>query len=316
MKAFAVSKATMLHSGVLAVLFALHFVLPDYHHVNLARVMVLACFAMGYNIAFGYTGLLSLGHAMFFAAGMYAAGLAAQFAEIPGALGIVAGIAAGIVLALTAGAIALRTAGVSFMIVTLMFSQAVYLIVFYFGDYTRGDEGFVVPEAMRVFFGLALNDPTVRYMTAFVLFAVCLIGAQAVARSAFGRVLVAIRENEERATMLGYDVYRYKLMALVLSAAIAAAAGAVYGLLFGYVGATFASIQYSIFPLLWTLMGGAGVVLGPFLGTLAMFYLVDITSGFTTAYLLVVGLVLIGLVLFFPKGVLGTLREKAAPWLP
>jgi branched-chain amino acid transport system permease protein len=309
-------RATALHVGVLVVLLALHFVLPDYHHISIARIMVLACFAMGYNIAFGYSGLLSLGHAMFFAAGLYGAGLAAQFLDVPATGGLLIGILGALALVITFGAVALRTTGVSFMIVTLMFAQAVFLIIYYFGEFTRGDEGFIVPDAMRAAFGYALNEPTARYLVAFGLFAVCLIISLAIARSGLGRVLVAIRENEDRARMLGYDIYRMKLLALLISGGMAGAAGAVYAMLFGYVGATFASIEYSILPLLWVLVGGAGTVLGPFVGTLAMFYLIDITSGLTTAYLLVVGLALIGLVLFFPKGILGTIRERWASWLP
>jgi branched-chain amino acid transport system permease protein len=116
--------------------------------------------------------------------------------------------------------------------------------------------------------------------------------------------------------MLGYDSFRYKLFALTLSGVIAAAAGAVYALLFAYVGATFASIQYSIFPLLWTLLGGAGTVIGPFLGTLAMTLLIDRISEYTSAYLLVVGVLLVLLVLFFPRGVLGSIRDRWLAWLP
>ena len=132
-----------LYGGLVLVLALLGFVLPDYHHGNLSRIMVLACFAMGYNIAFGYTGLLSLGHAMFFAAGLYGAGLSVQALGWSAELGLVVGLVAAAALALAVGLLALRTTGVSFMIVTLMFSQAGYLAVLYFGDYTRGDEGFV-----------------------------------------------------------------------------------------------------------------------------------------------------------------------------
>jgi len=310
------NKAAALHLGVIAVLFALHFILPAYHHGNLARVMVLASFAMAYNISFGYTGLLSLGHAMFFAAGLYAAGLMAQFAGAGAGGGLILGVIAGLLLAVAVGCLALRTTGVSFMIVTLMFAQAVFLAVFYFGAYTRGDEGFIIPTALRTLFGFSLVEPGTRYFAALVLFALCMAVSYGVARSSLGRVLAAIRENEERARMLGYNVFLYKLAALAISGAMAGAAGAAYGLLFGYVGSTFASIQYSIFPLLWVLMGGAATVLGPFVGVLLMFYLVDISSAYTSANMLIVGLTLIGLVLFFPKGILGTLRERVAPWLP
>ena len=310
------SRALALHLGVIAVLAALQFLLPAYHHINLARIMVLASFAMAYNLTFGYTGLLSLGHAMFFGAGLYAAGLAAQHWGITAPGGLLLGVVAGAAMAAAVGALALRTTGVSFMIVTLMFAQAGFLTILLFGEITRGDEGFVIDGAMRSVAGLSLTDPPTRYYAALALFSVLMLASLALARSAFGRVLAAIRENEERARMLGYDVFRAKLLALAISGAMAGAAGAAYGLLFGYVGATFASIQYSILPLLYVLMGGAATVLGPFLGTLLMFYLVDISSGFTTAHMMIVGFALIGLILFFPKGILGTLREKVIPWLP
>ena len=96
----------------------------------------------------------------------------------------------------------------------------------------------------------------------------------------------------------------------------AGAAGAAYGLLFGYVGASLASTQYSILPLLWVLLGGAGTVLGPLVGALSMFYLIDYSSAFTTASLLVVGVALVLLVLFAPRGILGTIRERWLKWLP
>jgi branched-chain amino acid transport system permease protein len=161
-----------------------------------------------------------------------------------------------------------------------------------------------------------MTDPATRYFAALALFAAVLAVVLYVVRSPRGRVLVAIRENEERVRMLGYDVFAVKLAAVVLSGALCAAAGAAYAVLFGYVGATFATIQYSILPLLWVLLGGAATVLGPLVGTLFMYYVVDITSNYTTAYLLFVGVALILLVLYFPKGVLGTVRERWLPWLP
>ena len=161
-----------------------------------------------------------------------------------------------------------------------------------------------------------LTSPMVRYNIAFGLLAVCVLICLALVRSPTGRVLVAIRENEERAGMLGYDTFRTKLFALIISGTMSAAAGAAYALLFAYVGATFASIQYSILPLLWVLLGGIGTVLGPVVGTLLMFYLVDFASGYTSAYMLVVGVALLILVVWFPKGLLGTLRERVIAWLP
>ncbi len=313
-------KAIALHAAVIALLFALNFVLPEYHHGVLARVMVLAVFAMGYNLLFGYVGLLSLGHAMFFAAGLYGAGLTVYHLGWGMPAGFAAGLFSGAALSLVIGLLALRTTGVGFMIVTMMFAQVFYLLVLYFGAWTRGDEGLVLQQSVRSMtlgdFHLDLTNPATRYMAALVLFSVVLIVTVLIVRSGHGRVLVAIRENEERTKMLGYDTFANKLAAVVASGVICAAAGAAYVLLFGYVGSTLASVQYSILPLLWVLLGGAATTLGPLVGTLFMYYVVDIASGYTSAYMLIVGVALILLVLFFPKGILGTVRDRWARWLP
>ncbi|MET3519965.1 branched-chain amino acid ABC transporter permease [Mesorhizobium abyssinicae] len=314
------AKAYSLHLGVIALLFALSFVLPDYHHGLIARIMVLAVFAMGYNLLFGYVGLLSLGHAMFFAAGLYGAGLSVYHLgwSVPAAF--LAGIACGALLALLIGLLALRTSGVAFMIVTMMFAQVFSLLMLYFAVWTGGDQGLVVQQAARVLTlggtTLDLTNPTVRYMSALALFSIILLATLAVVRSRYGRVLVAVRENEERTKMLGYDTFSNKLAAVVVSGTICAASGAAYALLFGYVGSSFASVQYSILPLLWVLLGGAATALGPLIGTLFMYYVIDITSGFTSAYLLIVGVALILLVLFFPKGIMGSIRQRWLGWLP
>ena len=310
------NKALMVHLGLIVVLLALHFILPAYHHVSMARIMVLAVYALGFNLLFGYTGLLSLGHALFFAAGLYGAGLSMQFFQWTAGPGFVFGLFCAIAVATLIGMLALRTVGVSFMIVTMMFAQVGYLLILYYNEYTRGDEGFVILRELRVLGPLDLSAEDTRYLVALALLAAAILIKLALVRSPTGRILIAIRENEERTRMLGYDPFRYKLMAMVISGAFAGAAGAAYGILFGYVGASFASIQYSILPLLYVLMGGAGVVLGPLLGTIAMFYLIDIASGMTSAYLFFVGLALVLLILVAPKGLLGTVRERWVPWLP
>ena len=186
----------------------------------------------------------------------------------------------------------------------------------YFGEYTRGDEGFVIQQAQRMLWGIDLSEPGNRYFAALALFASCLIVSLWLVRRPFGRTLVAIRENEERVRMLGYNTQAHKLGATVVSGTISAAAGAAYGLLFGYAGASFASVQYSIFPLLWVLLGGAGTVLGPFIGTLFMFYLIDLSSGVTTAYMLIAGVALVLLTLFAPQGLVGELRARLWRALP
>jgi len=260
-------KVWLFHLAVLVVVGVLALALPPYHANNLARVLVLAVFATGYNLAFGYTGMLSLGHALFFAAGMYAAALPATLWGVGALPALILGLLAGGLAALAVGLLALRTAGVSFMIVTLMFAQAGYLTVIYFNQTTGGDQVLVLQGGAREVIVLDMAEYGPRVRVVFALYAGGL-------------------------------------------------AGAAYAVLFGYAGASFAGVQYSILPMLYSLMGGAGTVLGPLVGAAAMFWLIDIASGLTTAWLMLVGVVLVGLVLFAPKGLLGWIRERWMPWLP
>lgn len=305
-----------LHLALIALLFTAQFWLSPYHATNLSRIMVLAVFAMGYNLAFGYTGLLSLGHALLLATGMYAAGLPAQLWGWTAGPAFIAGIAGGGLMAAALGLLALRTAGVSFMIVTLMFAQAGYLTLLYFAPVTGGDDGFALAASNRTLFGFDLSTDTPRFLAALTIFAVGLLISLALVRSPFGRTMVAMRENEDRSRMLGYNPFTVKLAALTLSGLYSGAAGAGYAILFGYVGASFATIQYSILPMLYVLMGGAGTTLGPFLGALLMFALIEAATGITTAHQFITGAALVVLVLFAPKGILGTIRERWVRWLP
>jgi branched-chain amino acid transport system permease protein len=176
-----------LHGAVIAVLLALNFLLPAYHHGLMARILVLATFAMGYNLTFGYGGLLSLGHAMFFAAGLYGAGLSIQHLGFGVPEAFLAALACGALLALVVSVLALRTTGVAFMIVTLMFSQAVHLAIIYFSAFTGGDQGLMLrPQQRRVetvLGTLNLTDPNTRYLVALALFTVVLFLMLALVRS-------------------------------------------------------------------------------------------------------------------------------------
>jgi len=312
------TRVLALHLAVVGLLAALQLVLPPFHHGMLARILVLAAYAVGYNVLLGYTGLMSLGHAMLFAAGMYGTGLSILHLGFGVAAGLLAGAVAGLAAAGLVGLMTRRTTGAAFLIVTMMLAQAFYLATLYWNDITGGDQGFILTGLHIEVAGrrLPLADPAVKYNVALAVFAACLLVSLWITRSPLGRVLVAVRENEERTRLLGYSTSRYRLLAVLLSGLLAGVAGSAYTLLFSYVGSSFAGILYSIYPLLWTLLGGAGTVLGPLVGTLVMTYAVDITSGFTTAYLLVVGAVLVVMILWAPAGIVGGIRARWASWLP
>jgi branched-chain amino acid transport system permease protein len=307
-----------LHLGVLALLGVLQLVVPPFHHGMIARIMVLAAYAIGYNLLLGYAGLMSLGHATFFAAGMYGAGLTIQHWGFGVPAGFLVGVLASLVAALVVGLVTLRTVGPAFLIVTMMLAQAFYLATLYFNEITLGEQGFAL-AGLHVTLGawrLELAWPAVKYNVALAVLAVALLGSLALVRSPLGRVLIALRENEERTQLLGYNTYRLRLVAVLASGLTSGLAGVTYTLLFGYVGSTFAGVLYSIYPLLWTLLGGAGTTLGPLVGTLLMTYAVDVASGLTDAYLIVVGAVLVAAVLWAPAGLVGGIRARWVRWLP
>ena len=310
----------MLHGGILIILFLLQFVLPAYHHSSVSKIMILASYAIGYNFLLGYTGLMSLGHAMFFSAGMYSMGLGIYYMDLSPGNGLIFSFLFSIFVSVIFGSFALRTSGVSFLIVTLMFGQTFYLSILYFSEFTFGHDGFSLGKYLEtiIIFGkeYLFSDPRIRYNFALLLLLIYVLITTFILLSPLGRILIAIRENESRTQLLGYNVFYYKLFALVVSGTFSGIAGAMHGLLFSYIGTTFAEIHHSISPLLWTLLGGVGTLMGPILGTGIMYYLIDFISGITKNYLLIVGVVLIIMIIWFPMGIMGTVREKWFKWLP
>ena len=188
------SRVLALHLAVLALLFLAQFVLPPYHHTNVARILVLAVYALGYNVLLGYTGLMSLGHAMFFAAGMYGAGLPVYYFEFGAPAALCVGIVAGIVVAALFGWMALRTSGVSFLIVSLMFAQAFFLASLYFNEITLGDQGLILSGKLAPLelggAAIGFHEPALKYNGALLLFAVCFLACLALRLSPIGRVLI------------------------------------------------------------------------------------------------------------------------------
>ena len=320
MRKNSLNHSLLFQGGILMLLFLLQFILPTYHHSSVSKIMLLASYAIGYNFLLGYTGLMSLGHAMFFSSGMYSMGLGIYYLELSPLNGVIFSASFSLMVSLIFGLFALRTSGVSFLIVTLMFGQTFYLSILYFNEFTFGHDGFSLAKYLGSFviFGkeYLFSNPDIRYNFALLLLTSYLLITTFIVLSPVGRILIAIRENESRTQLLGYNVFYYKLFALVLSGTFSGVAGAMHALLFSYIGTTFAEIHHSISPLLWTLLGGAGTVIGPLFGTGIMYYLIDFISEITKNYLLVVGIVLILMIIWFPLGIMGSVRRKWLKWLP
>ncbi|MCB9420304.1 MAG: branched-chain amino acid ABC transporter permease [Ardenticatenaceae bacterium] len=275
------------------------------------EIFILGIFALSYDLVFGITGLLSFGHAMFFAVGAYTTGIMLRNFEwnIFATLGLV--VVAGFINALLFGLVLPRVKGVTFALVTLGLAAVFEIIVksTELQDYTGADvglQGVIVPDW--------INTSTERFrlylIALFATFFVYLIYRRFV-DSPTGRVCIAIRENEDRALMLGYNTFYFKLAALIVASITAGFAGFLHTIHQPIVSPTVAGLGYTVAALLIILMGGMGTLSGAVIGAavyrLLEFYF-DRWFGEYASFLL--GLVYVGLVMFLPYGIVGTWRAK------
>ena len=173
MRKNSLNHSLLFQGGILMLLFLLQFILPTYHHSSFSKIMLLASYAIGYNFLLGYTGLMSLGHAMFFSSGMYSMGLSIYYLELSPLNGVIFSAFFSLMVSLIFGLFALRTSGVSFLIVTLMFGQTFYLSILYFNEFTFGHDGFSLAKYLGSFviFGkeYLFSNPDIRYNFALIL---------------------------------------------------------------------------------------------------------------------------------------------------
>jgi ABC-type branched-subunit amino acid transport system ATPase component/ABC-type branched-subunit amino acid transport system permease subunit len=279
-------------------------------------VVILAVAALGLNLLVGYTGLTSFGHAAWFGIGAYAAALAQKHwfggqIVVP----ILISLAFVGVLSAIVGFLILRRRGVYFSLLTLALAALTYTISFRWTEVTGGEDG--LGGLARGRLGpFDLDDALVYYVAVALVALAALYGLLRVARSPFGHVLVAIRENQQRATFQGYPVERYKLVAFIISATVTALAGALLGFLNYLVSADATSVVFSGELLAMVVIGGMHHILGPALGVLFYILFRELLSIWTANWLLWFGLVFVGFVLFSPGGLAGiwdTLRRRLRP---
>lgn len=277
--------------------------------VLLMKLLCFALFASAFNLILGYGGLLSFGHAAFFGGAAYFTGHALKAWGLPTELGILAGTAGAGLLGLAIGLLAIRRQGIYFAMITLAMAQMAYFF-FISAPFTGGENGLQgVPRGMALGLFDLSNDRTMYF---FVL-AICLAGFLMIARtvhSPFGQVLGAIRDNEDRARSLGYDIERYKLLAFVISATLAGLAGATKTVVFQLASLSDAHWHMSGEVVLMTLLGGLGTIAGPAVGASIIIALQNyLASGPFAAWVpVVLGVIFVTCVLSFRRGVVGELR--------
>lgn len=309
-----------------AAVLACALVAPFYlYPVLLMKILCFALFACAFNLLIGFTGLLSFGHAAFFGGAAYITGHVLKEWGLPFELGLVAGTAFAAFIGLVIGGLAIRRQGIYFTMITLALSQMLFF-VFLQAPFTGGEDGLQsIPRGSLLGMVDLTNDMTMYYVVLGIVIAAFALVVRII-HSPFGQVLKAVRENEPRTTSLGYDVDRYKLLAFVLSAALAGLAGATKAVVLGF--GTLTDVHWSMSGLvvLMTLVGGMGTLFGPVLGAIIIIalenklgefgtWLAEITSveWFNTigeSVTMVTGLIFVVCVLAFRRGIIGELAAR------
>lgn len=272
--------------------------------VFLMKALCFALFAVAFNLLLGYAGLLSFGHAAFFGMASYVCGHAMIVWGVTPEIAILAGTLTAGLMGLVFGYIAIRRQGIYFAMVTLALAQMVYFFCLQ-APFTHGEDGIQAIPRGKLFGLLPLDEPHTLYY--FVL-AVFVAGTALVWRavhSPFGQVLRAIRENEPRATSLGYRTRHYKLLAFVLSASLAGLAGATKALVFQLASLTDVHWHTSGEVVLITLLGGMGTVLGPIAGAAIVVFIETKFADAGDWVTILQGLIFVAVVLLFRKGIVG-----------
>jgi branched-chain amino acid transport system permease protein len=274
--------------------------------VFLMKILCFALFACAFNLLLGFGGLLSFGHAMFLGtAGYVCAHAAKEWGWSPEAA-IMLGTAASAALGLVAGLIAIRRQGIYFAMITLALAQMVYF--FYLqAPFAHGEDGIQAVPRGKLFGVLDLSNTLTMYYVVLVVFLAGFLVIFRAVHSPFGQVLKAIRENEPRAISLGYDVDRYKLMAFVLSAALAGLAGATKAIVFQLASLTDVHWSMSGEVVLMTLLGGMGTIFGPVVGALIITSLENYLAPFGQWVTVITGVIFVVCVLAFRRGIVGEL---------
>jgi branched-chain amino acid transport system permease protein len=284
--------------------------LPPFAMTLLTEAVILGLFAMSLDLMFGYTRLVSFGHAAAYGIGAYASGWMLLHAAMPLLLAVLAAAVLTGIIAIGVGWICTLTTGVSFSMLTLAFAQLLYAIAFKWTDVTGGSDGLAgIPRTPGPFGLTALSGKTGFYYLALV----CLIGAfalcSALVRSPFGAVLRGIRENEAKTTALGYNTRLYKVTVVAISYALGGLAGALYAPFAGFANTELLFWLLSGQVLIMVIVGGAGTLIGPILGAAFFMLMEHQLSSLTEAWALYFGLIFIAFVLFAPDGILGLLAR-------
>jgi ABC-type branched-chain amino acid transport system, permease component len=293
-----------------AVLLALAVVAPlvGLYPVFLMKLLCFALFACAFNLLLGFTGLLSFGHAAFFGSAAYISGHMIKVYALTPEWGLLAGTVGAGLIGLVVGLVAIRRQGIYFAMITLAIAQMVYFVCLQVPQ-TGGEDGLQGVPRGELFGLISLASDTSMYYLVLAIFVACFMAISRIVHSPFGQVLKMIRENEPRAISLGYQTDKYKLLAFVLSAALAGLAGSLKTLVMGFATLSDAHWSMSGEVILMTLLGGVGTLFGPVLGAGIVIALQNLLADKVGSWVtVIIGVIFVVCVLAFRKGIVGELR--------
>ena len=295
------------------------------------QIALVSIASIGFNLLLGYAGSLSYGHAMFYGGGGYVAAilLLRVSPQHPNLwLCVLGATLATAVLAVLVGAVTVRLYGIYFALLTLAFAQMVFFIIEQAKDWTNGDDGLQgLPNALLPVgpwqIDLTSHLPAVNlgpfgdlgelrlwYIFAGICLLVVLVLARVLVRSQFGEVLGAIRENEQRSTLIGFNASGYRLAAFAISGALTGFSGALRGLFDGSIPIDVVGIDRSGSFVIYTVVGGVQTLFGPVAGTAVIMFLENVLSARTPAWRLIEGLIFVGVIVFLPRGLSTVLKQQ------
>jgi branched-chain amino acid transport system permease protein len=275
-----------------------------------AEILIWGIFGLGFNLLLGYTGVLSFGHAAYFGLGAYSAGLALRYWKASLWTSLLIAVVASMLLACFIGALAIKRRGVYFAMISLAFGQMLYFLALSpLKHITRGEDGLTRIPIINLF-SISLNKPIPLYYFVFIITIGMLYLTWRILQSPFGKLLQAFRENEERAKACGFNTTLVKFFSLVISAFYAGLAGGLNTIYLGYVPLTTLFWLTSGTMVMMTILGGKGTFLGPLIGAGVFLFLQNTISVFTPRWELFVGSIFVFIILLFPAGIMGTIRDK------
>ncbi|MDQ7781242.1 MAG: branched-chain amino acid ABC transporter permease [Desulfomonilaceae bacterium] len=277
------------------------------------RVMLLSIFALGYNLLLGRTGLLSFGHAAFYAAGSYGMALFYLHINPDPLLGILAGVGLAVVASLVIGFFCVRHTEIYFAMLTLAFGMMVFSLIWNLRDITGGDDG-LVGIGRNPLLGFSIAKDSQYYFLVVFFFALTVWIIHRIRSSPFGLVLAGISENHQRASFAGISIKSYRLAAFVISGAFAGLAGSLGAMLESNSDPFSAHWTHSAEPVLVSLIGGLHTFSGPIVGSVLFVVLREIIERFTQNWMLWLGIILLVIIMGFRGGAMGSAEQYLARW--